>query len=85
MAKLMSRDVEVLEDLDSACTAMDWARPLDCGGFNSSDHSYRLSKLERMGYAESRQRRAWMTRGSKEYRITSSGRAALRAKQGGAE
>lgn len=83
---MVDRDGEVLAELDSACRMflrldhMDgWVRPLDCGGTNGSDHSYRLSKLARMGLAEQRQRSSWGTgqRGSKRYRITEAGRIAL--------
>ena len=87
---LTARDGEVLSELNAACknymdvTGNDWVRPLDCGGSNSSDHSYRLAKLARMGLAEQKQR--WgsvrMPRGSKVYRITEAGSAALRAREG---
>lgn len=44
---------------------------------DGSDHSYRLSKLAKLGLAENRQRMAHMSRGSKVYRITDAGRRAL--------
>lgn len=79
MKHLTDRDYEVLEELDAAVRnhrnvgAGDYVRPLDCGGFNGSDHSYRLAKLERKGLANSRQRSAFGSRGSKEYTITEEG------------
>ncbi len=60
--------------------------PIDCGGTNGSDHSYRLTKLARMGLADHRKRgydwgkaptRGY--RGSKIYRPTALGRAVLTA------
>ncbi|UIJ43752.1 hypothetical protein LZK98_11685 [Sphingomonas cannabina] len=83
--KLSERDRDMLAELASACaTSLEWhakgystgrtpgyARPLDCGGSNGSDHSYRLSKLVKLGLAEGKQR--WGvscsgSRGSKVYR-----------------
>jgi hypothetical protein len=75
----VSRAFEVLNEL-RACAdhGIEWARPLDCGGSNGSDHSYHLSKLAKAGLAESRARNSWAhSRGSKEYRITEAGRRAL--------
>lgn len=83
MSRLGERDREILGDLEFAnrnradAGMSPWARPLDCGGSNGSDHSYRLSKLVRLGLAESKQRSAWMSRGSKVYQITDAGKAAL--------
>lgn len=54
----------------------EWAAPLDLGGTNGSPHSYVLSKLVDAGLVEFR-RRGFGPRGSKEYRITNAGRAAL--------
>ena len=82
MADLTARDLEVLDDLRVACDnyqrveGHQWVRPLDCGGTNGSDHSYRLSKLARAGYAEQK-RRGGFSRGSKIYRITDVGRITL--------
>lgn len=66
----------------------DGASPLDCGGSNGSDHSYRLTKLARLGYAEHRQRghewgdlRTTGARGSKVYRPTEKGRKAIRERR----
>lgn len=80
--RLIERDIEILCDLEAACrnymnvVGDDWVQPLDCGGSNGSDHSYRLGKLAKAGYAEQRRRGGW-SRGSKSYRITDAGRAAL--------
>lgn len=79
MKYLNDRDAEVLNEL-RACmdTGLTWARPLDCGGTDGSDHSYRLSRLAKKGLAESRARNSWaVNRGSKEYRITEAGRQFL--------
>lgn len=77
------RDLEVLGELDAALRNFAgigqperYATPLDCGGTNGSDHSYRLNKLARLGLVEV-QRRGGHSRGSKWYRLTDAGRAAL--------
>lgn len=82
---LIERDAEVLNELRGCMDmGLPWARPMDCGGSNGSDHSYRLNKLAKMGLAETEQRSAWaVSRGSKKYRITDAGRAALRAHREG--
>lgn len=55
--------------------------PIDCGGTDSSDHSYRFTKLVRLGLAEHRKRGCdWgqsprRVRGSKVYRPTPRGLA----------
>lgn len=84
MSTLNERDMGVLAELEAACRNhakygyLDgWARPLDCGGSNGSDHSYRLSKLAKVGAAEAKQRMPWAGRGSKVYRITDAGLALL--------
>lgn len=95
MSKLTARDIEILAELEAANRSLakfggrTWATPLDCGGYNGSDHSYRLTKLSGMGLAQSKQRhgevppdgengkKRWRGRGSKEYRITEAGRLAL--------
>jgi hypothetical protein len=80
--KETNRDMEVLGDLAAAVKnyteigAGIWVRPLDCGGFNGSDHSYRLGVLARLGLAE-RKRRGGYSRGSWKYTITEAGHAAL--------
>lgn len=58
--------------------------PLDFGGTNGSDHSYRATKLVKLGLAEHRKRGlGWGSaptrgyRGSKLYRPTEAGRAML--------
>jgi len=87
MAKLTQRDFEILDDLCVACDNHlhigldDWVQPIDCGGTNGSDHSYRLSKLAKTPLAETKRRGGW-TRGSKSYRITEVGRAALAEERG---
>lgn len=84
--RMTERDIEVLGDLRAAVDncegigAGSWVRPLDCGGSNGSDHSYRLSKLSKAGLAESRVR-SCLERGSKLYTITEKGRASLRCLQ----
>lgn len=87
---LTERDIEVLGDLEAAVRNYQnvgigsYVRPLDCGGGNGSDHSYRLSKLARLGYAKDKQRGlpegkklARGYRGSKEYTITEEGLAVV--------
>ena len=74
---LTERDLATLSDL--APTYLDspraWYRPLDLGGGSRPHHSATLAKLEKRGLAESRQRSALMSRGSKVYRITDAGDA----------
>jgi hypothetical protein len=59
----------------------DGAAPIDCGGTNCSDHSYRFTKLVKLGLAEHRKRGLpWGSaptnrRGSKVYRPTPLGLA----------
>ena len=80
------RDIEVLEDLDAACRnyvqigCEPWVQPIDCGGTNGSDHSYRLQKLSRMQLATKRRRGGW-SRGSWSYTITDAGRDLLTIKR----
>lgn len=65
----------------------DGVAPIDCGGMNGSDHSYRFSKLARLGLAEHRKRGCdWghapkRRRGSKVYRPTDLGRAVFGARK----
>lgn len=79
---MTDRDIEVLDALRAATDnhlsvgLTGWVTPLDCGGFNGSDHSYRLSKLAQLGFAEQKRRGGW-SRGSKCYRITDVGRIEL--------
>jgi hypothetical protein len=81
---LAVRDIEALDELRAATDnylslGLDgWVQPLDCGGYNGSDHSYRLSKLAKLGLADQRRRGGW-SRGSKSYRISDAGRARLAA------
>lgn len=102
MTALTERDREVLGDLISTYDSLVrlWAehgglekrgrgagiQPLDIGGFDGSDHSYRLTKLARMGLADhykiGHSRSEWnkvstRIRGSKLYRPTDAGRAAF--------
>ena len=82
MAWPTQRDMDVLGELRAAtdnyiqigCDG--FVRPLDCGGSDSSDHSYRLTKLAKRGLAEVAVRSSGV-RGSKVYRITDAGRSAL--------
>jgi len=85
------RDREVLADLHyatrEATYRREWVRPLDVGGSGHNDVAYRLNKLARLGLVEWKQRwgseiggsarAAGMSRGSKEYRLTEAGAAAL--------
>lgn len=86
---LTDRDREVLAELEAAYRnhvsvgLSGWVQPMDCGGCDCSDHSYRLNKLVRMGYAESRKRGGWGIRGSKSYRIVDP--HAVQEASGGAE
>jgi hypothetical protein len=83
-AKLTERDLEVLEYLHCACNDLkksrgdgsEWVTPMYCGGHDGSDHSYRLTKLAKYGYAEEKPR-SRSSRGSKLYRITDLGRETL--------
>lgn len=93
---LTDRDHEILGDLIAAYDQQarigwqpkmsgegvwDGVAPLDCGGSDGSDHSYRLSKLAKMGFADARKGASewnkFSTRykGSKAYRPTDAGRA----------
>lgn len=68
---------------------IDGVSPLDCGGMDGSDHSYRLSKLVKLGLAEHRKGLSWghaskRVRGSKKYRPTDVGRAAIASATGAA-
>ena len=78
---LIERDLEVLDDLSYACGMFGdgWCRPLDVGGSDGSDHSYRLNKLFHLGCVEHRQRGTLGSgrRGSKVYRISELGRSTL--------
>lgn len=77
MAVLSEREIEILMSMEGH----EWLRPLDVGGFNGSHHSATLALLVRRDLVESRQRRAHMSRGSKVYRIKSSGTEALHAQR----
>lgn len=78
MALFRDRDFEVLNELRAFHDqGGEWARPLDCGGHDGSDHSYRLNKAVEACLVEVRQRSAHYSRGSKEYRLTDQGRKAV--------
>ena len=85
--KMTDRDIDVLGDLRAAVDNFkrighgEWVRPLDCGGRNGSDHSYRLTKLAKAGLAERRKYDPLGARGSCRYTITEKGRSALRCIQ----
>jgi hypothetical protein len=92
MSGLTERDLEVLRELVYACDESSGGRfkesgvaPLELGGTGHSGHSYRLTKMARLGYVEHRQRgKDWGdvttrdARGSKVYRPTDKGRAAAK-------
>lgn len=78
--KPVERDLEVLHDLSVSKGEYEdgWCRPLDIGGHDGSDHSYRLTRLVHAGLADQRQRGALVgSRGSKSYRINDAGRAKI--------
>ena len=76
--KTVPRDIEVLDALSAAVWidkrngGSGWVTPLACGGYNGSDHSYRLKKLARLGLVDCR-KTGWSKRGSNRYRITGAG------------
>ena len=86
IARLSERDWDILGALIWAYDhnlkyGRDGVSPLDCGGHDGSDHSYRLTKLVKLGLAEHRKGREWgkastRFRGSKKYRPTDAGRRA---------
>lgn len=95
---LTARDIERLGDL---IAGYDQARkydgnergvaPIDCGGMDGTDHSYRFSKLAKLGLAEQRYRglgwnerprKSAIMRGSKLYRPTEAGRSAYQSAKG---
>ena len=56
MNPIGQRDQEVLDDLRAWHYNDGWARPMNIGGTDCSPHSRILSKLVKLGYAESRRR-----------------------------
>lgn len=92
MTDLTGRDLEVLNELVYACDESEGGRhreggiaPIDIGGGSRSDHSYRLTKMARLGYVEHRMRgHEWGdvttrdARGSKVYRPTDKGRETVK-------
>lgn len=93
MTRLTERDHEILAELVYSCDESCGGRfresgvaPIEIGGSNGSDHSYRLTKMAKLGYAEHRMRgHPWGdvttrdARGSKVYRPTDKGRDAHRS------
>lgn len=93
---LTDHERECLEGLahchDHPRHPMKWARPLDIGGHNGSHHSNTLQRLTAKGWVNFRYRqgneplqgengkRLFASRGSKRYRITDAGRAAIKSK-----
>lgn len=85
--KPTERDIDVLGDLEAAVRNMrdlqeqglkvsEWVRPMDCGGANGSDHSYRLGRLAKMGLAERKKIYGISSDGSRgcyKYTITAEG------------
>jgi hypothetical protein len=84
---ITGRDFEVLGELEAAVrwrkqfSGLDWVQPMELGGSNGSDHSYRLTKLARAGLVEQKQRSSYGRRGSKSYTITEVGLKALTARK----
>jgi hypothetical protein len=75
-------DKPLTEDEIAVLLSMDgiqyWQRPMDVGGHDGSHHSRTLAKLVARGFAEVQQRSAYHgRRGSKEYRLTVDGQAAV--------
>lgn len=65
----------------------DGVTPQDCGGFNGSDHSYRLTKLVKLGLAEHRKGPTWgkastRYKGAKKYRPSDLGRLVWKVASG---
>lgn len=98
-SRVTDRDREVLRELIAAYDyrarlgwpaklysdgVWDGVAPIDCGGTDGSDHSYRLTKLCKLGLAEARKGASeWGSfstryKGSKAYRPTKQGRVFLR-------
>lgn len=86
MSGLRERDREVLTEMLACSGDERWLRPMDIGGCDGSDDSYRMAKLARLGLAE-RARRASIAnelgggRGSNVYRLTAEGVTVARAQQ----
>lgn len=82
-------DLDVLDDLAGAqgLHGDGWCRPMDIGGSDTSNHSYRLTRLVHAGLAEQRQRGTISggRRGSKLYRINAEGRRVAARRQGAHE
>jgi hypothetical protein len=70
------------DNLDEVCGGTDnWARPLDCGGFNGSHHGQTLRRLAEKGLCDVNPPLTTRYRGNmratRKYRINANGRAAL--------
>jgi hypothetical protein len=88
-AQLTELDYDILRDLASARRQNQnggWMIPLDLGGGNGSPHSYRLRRMVKAGWVETRQRFSGDAadidpppgaRGSRIYRLTEAGQAEL--------
>lgn len=70
-------------DYDPKGFGAGWLRPMDIGGRDGSRHSSILRKLVRFDFVETQRRDfGHGSRGSRLYRITEAGRAALAEHQG---
>lgn len=80
------RDLEVLVEMLRSSGDERWLRPMDVGGFDGSDESYRMAKLARLGLAERSRRNSIANdfnqgRGSYVYRLTGAGIVMCRGRQ----
>jgi predicted transcriptional regulator len=78
MSALADRDMQVLAEMLACSGDTDWLRPMDIGGRDASDESYRMAKLARLGLAERVRRNSIANdfghgRGSYVYRLTGAG------------
>jgi len=96
--KLTPNQIEVLRTLERSNHLSSypepWCTPMDLGGSNGSHHSGTLHALAKKGLVQFKQRggedpppgengrKIWAGRGSKVYRITDAGRAALAETEG---
>lgn len=79
-AALTPNQIDALEELASFNRTYpeDWARPLDCGGFNGSHHGATLYRLSERGICERKSYYSWGgRRRTHKYRATDTTRAAL--------
>jgi hypothetical protein len=80
------RDLEVLVEMLRSSGDERWLRPMDIGGVDGSDESYRMAKLARLGLAERARRNSIANelgggRGSYVYRLTGAGIVMCRGQQ----